>query len=1041
MMKKSTLFRAAFCAALVAVSAPSVTAQEVIPSASTTVYDFTGWDNRNMLNLFAKAADEGRKYPTKEEFEAAGIYLDLEFARSHTRYRPIIEQSEETNLISSVAPRRRIWMNLPTGSGKSFGGYPTGEFASDVYSMWNFTHIFGSWNHGFMQAPGSWVDAAHKNGSYIYSGIEFFDYASGNQSAYINFITSKNSDGSYKYLDAILNCLIFLGQDGINYNFEQGVPNDQLVAFHSALQKRAKEIGFDSFHIGAYTNTSSLSTTNAYTLMGDNNKVLSQYSDEPLGLVHDAFLNYSGGDFAWRGAGTSVAAAKAALGNADHVYQGVWIVTMDRAWTGMNTSDAKEMNLCLWGEHSESRFWQFNVGTSVMKAQENYQILQDRTTGGGNRNVLNRPSIASTGHNFSVAVDQQSRQMATWAGFASMAPERSAVQGNLPFHTYFSLGNGEIYFYKGKQTHGSWYNMAQQDVTPTYRWLITKPGTLNQNTTDTGLDVRYSHEEAYIGGSSIRISGAASGSDIVIYKSNLDVKGNVTAKVALKNMSGGESHLSLVLQKGDGSWVVTPFGTSAGTTWEEKTLNVNGLSAGDVIKLIGVRVEGTTATSKLYLGGIVLSDSEATVAPASIVPESFVAEVKAETAKSLSVKLNWEPNTEGVSSDFGDRGMVFNDELNIDHFEVFVKNGENGRVAEVSRPTGWHAFVGAIDLEKYPDPYVGVRSVSTDLETASPVEWIRIERYSDPEKLPQVFSDLYMPAYMDPTSNGMENAYKYRWIEEVKTTGATGNLDYFCDQPAGEWIEKTATEEGHPADGNTNYVFAEDDVLTVKQGETVKITIRGHNGNDNIKYCMFKGFIDWDIDYEFNGENDELVWSYGTTSYGAASASGNSAERDAFVTTGATFTINVPADAVPGRSRFRVVACDAWFAGGLNATGAFNKGFAIDFPVDIVSAGNTPREIAPGYRDYRDKGEADEPVLSAIGNIAAESSVATVNVQDRTAFFTNVDKAWFYDANGRFVKFVADASTPASVADLTAGVYVVKMQNGQVIRSAKVVVK
>ena len=67
--------------------------------------------------------------------------------------------------------------------------------------------------------------------------------------------------------------------------------------------------------------------------------------------------------------------------------------------------------------------------------------------------------------------------------------------------------------------------------------------------------------------------------------------------------------------------------------------------------------------------------------------------------------------------------------------------------------------------------------------------------------------------------------------------------------------------------------------------------------------------------------------------------------------------------------------------------------------------------------------------------------MATVNVQDRTAFFTNVDKAWFYDANGRFVKFVADASTPASVADLTAGVYVVKMQNGQVIRSAKVVVK
>ena len=78
--------------------APGHVQAEEIPSASKTVYDFSGWSNRGMLELFAKAADEGRQFPTKEEFEEAGIYLDLEFARSHVRYNPIIEQSAESNL-------------------------------------------------------------------------------------------------------------------------------------------------------------------------------------------------------------------------------------------------------------------------------------------------------------------------------------------------------------------------------------------------------------------------------------------------------------------------------------------------------------------------------------------------------------------------------------------------------------------------------------------------------------------------------------------------------------------------------------------------------------------------------------------------------------------------------------------------------------------------------------------------------------------------------------------------------------------------------
>lgn len=1024
-MKKSTLLGGAFMAALMC--APGHVQAEEIPSASKTVYDFSGWSNRGMLELFAKAADEGRQFPTKEEFEEAGIYLDLEFARSHVRYNPIIEQSAESNLISTVFPTRRIWMNLPTGSGKGTGGYPTAEFNSDVYSMWNFTHIFGSWNHGFMQAPGSWIDAAHRNGTYMYSGIEFFDAAAaGDVAAYnsfVRFMNTKNPDGTFKYVDAILNCLLFLGQDGINYNFEAGMPTG-LVDVHAALYKRAKEIGFDSFHIGTYTINSSLSSYNSSYLLGSQEK----------GKVSDAFLNYSGGDFAYFSAANSITEAKKIFGTAEDVYQGVWIVNMDRAWPGMNQTNTKEMNMVLWGEHAVSRFFQFNVGTSVMNAQENYQILQDRTTGGGKRNVLNRPSIAQRGHYFQVMVNEVSKQMATFAGFASMAPERSAIQGSLPFNSNFTLGNGDIYFYKGKKTHGSWYNMGAQDYVPTYRWLLTKKGDMATASSD--VDVRFTHEEAYIGGSSIRIKGATDGSDLIIYKTNLEVAGNVKATVAIKTGKTGASNLSLILQKEDGSWVEAPYGETSGSTWEEKTLAVSGLGSGDVIKHIGVRIAGSDEDSKIYLGQIKLEDGSLTETPAPIDADAFVAEVKEETAKTLSLKLNWAVDDNGYTTEFKERGMVYNDEVNVDHFELFLKNGAEGKAFEVGRTSTWHAFIGNIDLTKYEDPYVGVRSVSVDLNSVSPIVWMQIDRYSDPSALPELKQDLYASCYMDPTSDGLKAAYTNRWIEEVKTTGATEDLDYTRTEPAGGY-----DDENGPAEGNTNYVMSEEG-FTVTQGQTVNVHIRGHRGTDDIQYCLFKGWIDWDLDRTFDSEGDELVWSLGKVNHGAADeAKGKT--REQFVTEGADFTLNVPADAVPGETRLRFVACDAWFAGGLNPTGGFNKGYALDIPVKVVGT-NTPREPKPSYLDTRDSGEADSP-LSGVEDIVISGNSSTMNFYPAVATdvvnFTDVEKAWIYGVNGQMIKFIGDATVPATVSELPAGVYVVKMQNGQIIRSGKLIKK
>ena len=86
-------------------------------------------------------------------------------------------------------------MNIPMDAGKDGAvGQPNKTFHSDVFSMWNYTNIFGAWNHGVFSAPSAWTDAAHKNGSAMYSGIKFFDTTGGRPdgaAGWMNFISDR----------------------------------------------------------------------------------------------------------------------------------------------------------------------------------------------------------------------------------------------------------------------------------------------------------------------------------------------------------------------------------------------------------------------------------------------------------------------------------------------------------------------------------------------------------------------------------------------------------------------------------------------------------------------------------------------------------------------------------------------------------------------------------------------------------------------------------------------------------------------------------
>ena len=997
MNKKSTM-KMLLLAGLLCGAPSTMSAQTNTGSTSTTIYDFAGFSDQTLLNLFASALEKGRKYPTTQELKDAGIYDEIEFVRSHVRKRQILDR--EDRLVSNTYKERDLFMNIPSGAGSTIGGYPSKDFASDNFSMWNYTNLFGSWNHGLFQAPGSWADAAHKNGTDIMSGIKFFDTTGGrggHATGWVNFIKTKNDDGTFKYTRPLIHLLQFLGMDGINYNFEaDGYSDSEVIKFHQSLYQYANQVNFDNFHIAIYTFYSSLTNYNTEALFVNNNVKTS-----------DLMLNYASSDFSYNMA-SSVQQAKSAMGTAKGLYAGVWIVGMDRGWNRLDNGDAKECGLCLWGEHAQSRFWSYNTGGNAQERMSNYQTLLERGFSGGKRNPADRPAINNLGNNWEWSGTKA--PLSTFAGLATWIPERSAINGTLPFSTYFNTGAGEVYTYKGKKTAGSWYNMSNQDIVPTYRWLVYDGGTTNVSDK---VQPEFTYEDSYTGGSCLKLTGkgTASSTDIVLYKTNLTgTSGAIKAQVAIKTGKDtpANSNLALIVRlKNSNQWKEFDVNGTTDSKWVEHTVALTGLSSTDVIDRIGLRVKNVDEQYKLLVGKLAIVD-DYTVAPQGV--KDLTIQVKEENKSSLSVKATW------ALSSATEETVVYNDDANVDHFEVLYKNGENGTVSEIGRTSQWATYIGDIEMGESDQPFIGVRSVSKDLKTYSPVEWKEIPR-STYASLPEKKNNPYGEPELDMSADGYKTAQQVRYVETFKTEGGTTNIDYTATGPK----------------GGTNYVDAtEGNLLTVNQGQTITIKIKGHEGQDDLRFCFGRGWIDLNGDYNFEpgtiAENGEELFTVGKLRKGVIEN----------VNPGQTISVKIPEDAKTGMTRMRIVFSDAWFQGSLLPTGKFNKGFAIDFAVKIT--GTNPERKAP--KSSRDEGTAEQPEgLSSSTSITSFAGEASALVQtSKDLKFSNVEKAWIFGVDGSLVK-VLDNPQQYEIKSLPKGIYLVKMLNNNVIRTQKVVIK
>ncbi len=573
--------------------------------------------------------------------------------------------------------------------------------------------------------------------------------------------------------------------------------------------------------------------------------------------------------------------------------------------------------------------------------------------------------------------------------------------------------------------------MSTQDIVPTYRWLLYNAGTTLPSTV---IDPSLTIEDAYMGGSCLKLKGHANGSaDLVLFRTKLHgTKGKPYAKVAVKTGKEGTTptRLYLIVKVAD-EWKEYAVGSTSGKTWEEKTIALDGIGLKDQIDFVGLRVKDATPQYELLVGELQLNDDNRAT-PAAVT--GLMAEVKRETTMTMSVKLSWALDAKTMvngqwSMVNSKTGMVYNDEGNVDHFEVLYKNGADGRVSVVSHVQAWSAYVGDIILAEGEEPWLGVRSVSTDLKSYSQPVWVVVPRSPNVPQGTGADGLYYGVSEINPDAEGYEIAIKDRYLTSVTSTGASiQDFNYTSSAPA-------------PVE-DFNYVDATSKaVLKVQQGDEVTIDYKWFDVVDGIRYCTMMAFADWDINGYFEAKTDEQLDDQGTMYTNNSIENTPEFSEKPLHSGGYTlnpltaFKMKVPNDAVRGRSRIRMVFTDAW-SPHPGPVGLTAKGFSIDLGLEIT--GNnaerqpTPSRIDEGISDEPDQLRASgiaEPVVPAVSRAVVKGSSIVID---------NAEKAWVYTIDGHLLSFTKHPTVIKAPA--VTGVYIVRMQQGNVIRSQKLTI-
>lgn len=667
-----------------------------------------GFESQEFPNRLRNWSKTNPKINEDDNFFISRVKPKVRFRNPDTQVRTNITAENDKRLIAWLP-----W-NVP-----SKNALPDGVFDSEVFSMWPYVTHWGDWNCGLGRIPAALLDVAHKNGVPVSSvaGIPNDNLSGGWKSA-LETLSKVDANMAAAYMN-------YFGYDGFGYNseyyetFTRGRITKAIKDFHVNLNRAMKPLNpiFENiWYDGTHENGSILFDRG---LIDSNKNIFGEAGSEAASL----FFNYN-----WNRTwllSQSVEKAKEIHRDPLYLYAGINMQGGEpKTYSTIRWTMLKDypISIGLWGAHSQNMFFESRgeKGSDPETKQRTYMLRTERWFSSGSRNPVNNLEIDNSLNYNADNFD--------FAGMSSMMTARSSMSWNLteePFISYFNLGNGKFFNYDGERKNDRpWANVGVQDYLPTWRWWFAKK-LLGRQPIDvpddgTGLDAEFVWDDAYLGGSTVRIFGNTPKEYLHLFKTDFELKAGdkITFRYKVK---AGKSDASLVLFTKDNVSaendykVLNASDETDEDKWVEKTFTVDGNLANKHLALVALKMENANNLN-LYLGefSIVRGTFEKPEMP-QVVSTALLHSAK----NGVDAKIIF-----NMPNDKGPGEPCYNTDVKTSLFKLWAQQG-NEKPILMGVTTSWAGMYYSVpvNLEGEGTIKFGVSAVSLDMKKESDIAW------------------------------------------------------------------------------------------------------------------------------------------------------------------------------------------------------------------------------------------------------------------------------------------------------------------------------
>ncbi|MEW9106966.1 discoidin domain-containing protein, partial [Paenibacillus sp.] len=256
-----------------------------------------------------------------------------------------------------------------------------------------------------------------------------------------------------------------------------------------------------------------------------------------------------------------------------------------------------------------------------------------------------------------------------WKGIANYFADKSSIQ-QLPFTTNFNTGHGSQFAVDGNiMSTKEWNNRSLQDILPTWRWIAESSGT--------ALKPSFDWNNAYYGGSSLKVSGALSpqnATHLKLYRTSLPVSSDTEVSVTYKTgESASNMKVGVSFADNPEHFEFFDVGDGEASAWNTKSISL-GSFAGRTIDALSLKFDSGNALSNYAIN---IGQLSVRNAGSSSVPETVTGLAIEDvdfSGNTADARLSWNPSS-------GDK---------IQAYEVY-------RV----KPDGTREFIGATPNTAY----------------------------------------------------------------------------------------------------------------------------------------------------------------------------------------------------------------------------------------------------------------------------------------------------------------------------------------------------